>query len=215
MRLFFRQTLTDYHSWNRHLGLWVSRHLFNIQHTRRSFEPSPKAKACNLLKLDLWLLFGPCEAAMMNLFLWCEGFTPLSHSLCIELQQGVGRWHRAKRNHTASLSTAVVFLRAGGPSVVHKDTDCCLLCTTTLMIDKTAWRDHSLCVGISSGFLAIYCDSAPLCCHCSDYCWLLPQRFYLLVTRMFLELTHIKSLHRNEIILLIKHYGVVFNNNGA
>lgn len=22
---------------------------------------------------------------MMNLFLWCEGFTPLSHSLCIEL----------------------------------------------------------------------------------------------------------------------------------
>lgn len=151
MRLFFCQTLTDYHSWNRHLGFRVSRHLFNIQHTRCSFEPSPKAKACNLPKLDLWLLFGPCEAAMMNLFLWCEGFTPLSHSLCIELQLGVGRWHRAKRNHTASRSTAVVFLRAGGPSVVHKDTDCCLLCTTTLMdllmTNKAAWRDHSLVCG--------------------------------------------------------------------
>lgn len=50
------------------------------------------SEACNFPKLDLWLLFFSQTCAklpLMNLFLRCEGFAPLSHSLCIEVQRGV------------------------------------------------------------------------------------------------------------------------------
>lgn len=86
-----------------------------------------------------------CEDATMNLFLWCECFTPLSHSLCVEQREGVEGWHRTNSNHTAFLSMAVMVQRQTGWSLSNfndalKDKKtaclrCCLICLcTTLMI---------------------------------------------------------------------------------